>query len=159
MAGESSQKRHSRSISVLQYFWNGPYHVGDIQIAQRQVTVVTASQTAMGMVPAAILTVTTVEAWRPRLIAMTGVCAGVKDKVNRGDAIVAKQVFGYGSRKVEKGALTPDYTILSFDENLCQHVMDFGSQTPVLEGIRNEWQGPGKPPTELKAHSVRLGQG
>ncbi len=75
----------------------------------RDLHIVAAVQNDMGMVPAAILATKTVRAWRPKLVAMVGICAGVRGRVNLGDIIIGKQVFDYGSGKLVDGKLHPDY--------------------------------------------------
>tara|TARA_R110002110_G_scaffold246221_1_gene462623 strand:- start:40 stop:651 length:612 start_codon:yes stop_codon:yes gene_type:complete len=54
----------------------------------------------MGMVAAAVLTNKTIERLRPRVIAMTGICAGQKDKAQIGDVIVADPAWDFQSGKL-----------------------------------------------------------
>jgi len=63
----------------------------------------------MGMVPAAILATKAVHVCAPLYVAMTGVCAGVAKDVNIGDIVIADSIFDYGSGKLIRGKLHPDY--------------------------------------------------
>lgn len=55
--------------------------------------------TEMGLVAATAATCKAIMTLRPRLVVMTGVCAGRKGDSNLGDAIVASQTWDYGSGK------------------------------------------------------------
>jgi nucleoside phosphorylase len=124
------------------------------------ISVVAAVQTDMGMVPATILAVKTMQAWRPRVLAMTGICAGVKGKVNLGDVVIGRQVFDYGSGKLEAGRLTPDYQPVSLDDHMCSIAQDLARARPILNSIKESWpQKTGRPQTELQLHVGTIASG
>ena len=57
------------------------------------------TQNAMGMATATSLTTRAILAMKPKIVAMTGICAGRKGKVQLGDIIVADQIFDYTAGK------------------------------------------------------------
>lgn len=136
------------------------YGVTERTFTGRRARVVLAVQNDMGLVPAAILANKTTRAWRPRLIAMVGICAGVKDKVSLGDVVVAKQVFDYGSGKIVDGRLHPDYQPVAVDEFVCQCAIDLASDKATMASIKAGWKtDTGKPRTELEIHVGAMASG
>ncbi len=65
----------------------------------RPLRVVLAQAGDMGAVPATQALVTLVQAYRPRCVAMCGVCAGRRDKTNLGDVIAAERLFFHDTGK------------------------------------------------------------
>lgn len=131
-----------------------------LNINGQQLTLVAAVQNEMGMVPAAILTSKAIRAWQPKIVAMTGICAGVKGKVNLGDVVVGRQVFDYGSGKLIQGRLYPDYHPVTLNEELCAYAIDLANNSHLLTSIRNSWPlKTGKPQTELNAHVGAMASG
>lgn len=84
---------------------------------------------------------------------MTGICASVPNKTNLGDVVVAKQIFDYGSGKIQDGIIKPDYTPLEMMEVLTNYATEAAYDNETLRAIRDSWPiAQGKPDTELKAH-------
>lgn len=136
------------------------FNVAQAEIHGENLTIAVAVQNDMGMVPAAILATKTIRAWRPRLLAMAGICAGVKGKVNLGDIVVGKQLFDYGSGKLKNGRLQPDYQPVSMDDQLCNCAIHLASDKPTLSTIRADWPlATGKPDTDLHAHVGSMASG
>jgi nucleoside phosphorylase len=65
----------------------------------RERTVIAAVASRMGMVSAAVLVSKLVKKFRPRLVVMPGICAGVREKVKLGDAVCADMSWNYQSGK------------------------------------------------------------
>lgn len=106
----------------------------------------------MGMVSCAIQTIKTIELFRPRYIAMTGISAGVRGKSNMGDIIAAEVVWDWGNGK---WAVRDDSNV--FLSEPYQHrtnfellnLIDTFSSTPVLKEIKDRFPG-SKPESELR---------
>ena len=82
------------------------YHgnVGDMGVP-----VVVGQCTQMGMPSAATLTAKAFYTWSPGLLLMTGICAGIRGRVELGDLIVPDPAWDYGSGKLTAhGILHPD---------------------------------------------------
>lgn len=135
-------------------FWLTQTAIGGIDVR-----VALGCQNSMGMVSAAILASKALRAWRPRLLVMTGICAGVRGKVNLGDLVIAKQVFDYGTGKLVKGRLTPDYEPVTLDDQLTSYAFEYTAASEELQAISNKWVGPGKPKTVLSCHVGAMASG
>lgn len=136
------------------------YNVSLRGIGGHELRIVAAVQNDMGLVPAAILATKAVRAWRPAVVAMIGICAGVKGKVELGDIVVGKQIFDYGSGKLIEGRLHPDYQPVALDEHLSACAQDLARDGALLGQIRAEWPlETGLPVTELRAHVGAIASG
>jgi nucleoside phosphorylase len=125
-----------------------------------EATVAVAQQITMGMVPAAILAGKAIKAWSPKIVAMTGICAGIKEKVRLGDIIVGRHVFDYGSGKLEGGRLHPDYEPVVMDEDFCGYAANCANDAQLLSRIRALWPvASGRPVNDLEAHVGSLASG
>jgi nucleoside phosphorylase len=136
------------------------YRTGILDLNCKRIQLVVASQSDMGMVPATILATKSIISWRPHLITMTGICAGVKEKVRLGDLIIAKQVVDYGSGKLKEDKFVPDYSTISLDSSCANYIQEFSSREDIMRSIRDAWEHKtGKPDTELQAHLGVIGSG
>lgn len=82
------------ALDDSQFFSQGTFLSGG-----QERSVVAAVSGRMGMVSAAILASKLIKRFRPRLIAMPGICAGVRDKAKLGDVICADMSWDYQSGK------------------------------------------------------------
>jgi nucleoside phosphorylase/CheY-like chemotaxis protein len=80
-------------------------HEGSFQVGKRVVTVCATAAPRMGMVSAALRSAAIATLLRPRLLAMCGVCAGVKGRSSIGDVLLADPVWDFqsGKRTRDKG--------------------------------------------------------
>jgi len=67
--------------------------------ARKRYTVAAAHAPRMGMVSSALLSASLIQHLRPRLIAMTGICAGVRGKAALGDVLLADPSWDFQSGK------------------------------------------------------------
>ncbi len=136
------------------------YNVCSRPVEQSDVRIAVAVQNDMGLVPAAILASKAVRSWRPAVVAMIGICAGVRDKVELGDIVVGRQIFDYGSGKLIQGKLHPDYQPVALDDHLSACVQDLAQDKQLLGRIKSEWPlETGVPVTELRAHVGAIASG
>ena len=136
------------------------YRVAQCDLDGAEMKVVLAVQNDMGMVSAAILATKSIRAWKPKFVGMTGICAGVRGEVNLGDIIVAKKTLDYGSGKIKEGKLTPDYSPISLDADICSRVIEMAGNDSIMSAIRDKWPlSTGKPATDLSAHVGSFGSG
>lgn len=75
------------------------YHRGAFETAQGLRHVVAASALRKGMAASAALATKLVLKFSPKILAMTGICAGVRVKTNLGDVIVGAPTWDWGSGK------------------------------------------------------------
>ncbi|MEL6564725.1 MAG: hypothetical protein AAFQ59_09805 [Pseudomonadota bacterium] len=96
-------------VLKLPWHWGEPkplddvtfFQEGSFEVGGSTHKVAALSATRMGMVSAAVLTNKTIERLRPKVIAMTGICAGHKDKAQLGDVIVADPAWDFQSGKLK----------------------------------------------------------
>ncbi len=116
-----------------------------------------AAAPKMGMAPSAALAMKMICLFRPRLVAMAGIAAGVRGETNLGDIIVADQCWDYGSGKhdIENGK--PLFRIAPFpcviDSAIRSHFEEMSSDHPWLSSVWSSWRGV-RPPEHLL---LRLG--
>jgi nucleoside phosphorylase/CheY-like chemotaxis protein len=79
-------------------------HDGFVEVEGRKITVCATAAPRMGMVATALRSASLIAQLRPRLIAMTGICAGVRGKVSLGDVLFVDPAWDFqsGKRSQEK---------------------------------------------------------
>lgn len=75
------------------------YYEGNIQINKVTISLVAVATPEMGMPGAAVAATKMIYTFRPRLLVMAGLCAGVRDKTDYGDILIANPCFNLGSGK------------------------------------------------------------
>ncbi|MDO6387011.1 hypothetical protein [Uliginosibacterium sp. 31-12] len=126
-------------------------------------TLVAASALQKGMASSASLASKLVLKFKPDLLVMTGICAGVRDKVNLGDVVVGNPTWDWGSGKhaeTENGLsifkLAPKQSELSVGlATLCDEIARSSS---FRRNIRAGWEK-SVPPGEFHAHVGPMASG
>lgn len=77
------------------------YITGTIETASRSISIVSAAAPRMGMPASAALASKVITAFRPRILAMTGICAGRASKTRLGDVVIGDPVYDWGSGKID----------------------------------------------------------
>lgn len=75
------------------------YYRGRYPGSRGETTVYAASAPRMGMVASAVLATKLAHHFRPEVLAMTGIAAGVRGRVNLGDVVVADPAWDWGNGK------------------------------------------------------------
>ncbi|NNC21181.1 tetratricopeptide repeat protein [Corallococcus exiguus] len=83
----------------------------------RPLRVVLAQAGAMGDVAATQALIPLIEAYRPRCVAMSGVCAGRRGKTNLGDVIAAERLFFYDEGKKRHDTVEQDLRTYSLRQD------------------------------------------
>jgi len=100
----------------------------------------------MGMVPSALLTAKLIELERPRFIAVTGICAGIKGKVNFGDVVFGDPIWDWQSGKYTSGKSAPRFAMAPDGHPLAgairAHAEQMRSDAALWANIRSEWPSP-----------------
>jgi nucleoside phosphorylase len=96
----------ANSLDEVGYYYEGRFTSGG-----KSRTVVAAAAPRMGMVATAILTMKMILTFRPRLLAMVGVCAGLKGICEIGDILVGDPVWDWQMGKHSNGTfyVAPDH--------------------------------------------------
>lgn len=79
------------------------YYIGTTRVGSRSLKVVAACAPRKGMPMSAALAAKMTQVFKPRILAMVGICAGVRGKVEIGDIIVADPTWDWGSGKYVQG--------------------------------------------------------
>jgi nucleoside phosphorylase/CheY-like chemotaxis protein len=138
------------------------WHKGQISSSGAEYSIVLGAAPAMGMPTAAVIATKAISYFRPRLVVMTGICAGRRGKVNYGDVIVADPSWDLSSGKIlEKDGeivLEPAAYQWRLDTAIRQNVLALIRDEAGLHRIRTSFRG-AKPETVLKAHIAPIASG
>lgn len=100
------------------------------------------TQNSMGMATAASVTTRAILAMNPKIVAMTGICAGRKSKVSLGDIIVADQVFDYTAGKKYVDRFSPRPFSFTADDVIRNYVSAaILNNDYISDSILQDWHG------------------
>lgn len=133
------------------------YHTGSITLSNGcQKTIIATCSPHMGMCSAAALTATVCLKFRPALIIMTGIAAGIKGKVELGDILVADPSWDWGSGKLTIKDSTPVFlsapTQIPLDSTLRKKIQYLATSRAYVDEIYAEWKEGKRPPHNLSMH-------
>lgn len=121
-------------------------HHGTLESGKRTLQLVAACCLRMGSVESALLTAKMIERFRPRVVALSGVCAGFEEKVQYGDVIVANPCWDYTSGKISaKGDGTktvthsPDY--IDIDSEIVARLDVLRQDSHFFQQVHSKWAG------------------
>ncbi len=121
------------------------YFIGKVVSQSRSYRVVAASAIQMGSCSAAVLTSKLIANFRPKLVAMCGISAGVRGRCELGDILIADSSWDYGSGKIvsEQGqrSFQPDPKYISMTPDLQQILERVAAQKLFLSNIVYRWPG------------------
>jgi nucleoside phosphorylase len=128
-----------------------------------KISVIAAAPNQMGMPATAVLTTKMIRKFNPRLVAMVGIAAGVRnDARGFGDILTPDCTFDYGAGKInshdEKLHFSPDPNPISIDVRLRSRLKDWETKSTALASIRASWDA-NQPSTALRMHVGPLGSG
>lgn len=131
------------------------YFAGQLRHDSTSYSVLAAAAPRMGLPAAAALSSKVIHQFRPRLLVMTGICAGRSDKVNLGDVIVADPTWDWGSGKIvevgKKQGFLPSPHQLDLDPRVIAVFRELSEDRVRLSEIKHSFYGP-KPDEELRIH-------
>ncbi|MDQ8027603.1 MAG: hypothetical protein REJ23_02675, partial [Brevundimonas sp.] len=110
----------------------------------RTFTACAATAPRMGMVSTALLSAKVIAELRPRVLVMTGICAGVPGKVNMGDVLLADPSWDYQSGKRVKDKSVTQFSIsphqLDVAEDVRSRVDQLGADKSFLRQVLDGWR-------------------
>jgi nucleoside phosphorylase len=94
-------------VLKLRWHWSSPRPIDDsifvrdgfVECEGHKLTVCATFAPRMGMVSSALTTASLISLLKPRLVVMSGICAGVRGKVNMGDVLFADPAWDFQSGK------------------------------------------------------------
>lgn len=140
------------------------YYRGKYCVNNKEINIVIAKQSQMGMSAASNLTTKIIKNFSPKVIFMVGIAAGCKSEVELGDIIIANESWDYGSGKVVKesnGSLR--FKQETHQLNILPSIKEILSKdySEVLYDIRKSWNnGHGeKISNDIKIHIGAMASG
>lgn len=136
------------------------YLEGKIHKHGREGRVIAAAAPRMGMAATSALACKVISAFRPKYLAMVGICAGRSEKANLGDVVVASPSWDWGSGKIEsvedeegQSRFLPAPHQIDMDPDLLGEMKELAQDVELLAKIKGQCTTK-KPDTEVK---VRIG--
>lgn len=138
------------------------YFEADLVTANGTLRLVAATASQMGIAATAVLTSKVIDIFRPRYIAMAGVCGGVRGRVQLGDILVADPSWDWGSGKfdVEDGKphFSPNPEQLRISSDIKPDLVRASRDEAALATIRASFPGT-KPANPLNCHVEAVASG
>lgn len=130
------------------------YFIGTVVTATRSLRIVAVASPRMGLTPAAITATKLTSLFRPRMLVMTGICAGVRGKSALGDILVADPCFDWGGGKwifdkhSGKQSFLPAPYQWRLNESVRSAVRAAGDDAELMADVHASFKGekPGSPP-------------
>lgn len=120
-------------------------HEGYFNCNGKKITVSACHVSRMGMVATALKCSTIINLLRPKIITMTGICAGIKSKTNFGDVIFAENVWDYQTGKRTRKEGSPNLSIAPHYLSPCgtiqSHFEQLKSDSHEMALIANKFDG------------------
>lgn len=120
--------------------------------------IVACSPGIMGMCGTAVLVTKLIANFRPRVIFMCGIAAGVRGKVNIGDLLIAEESWDYNSGKLVSGSdvhqrrFQPDPKSIQIEADLRDLFVGFKMRNKFVNECLSKWTSAGWPSTRPTVH-------
>jgi nucleoside phosphorylase len=141
---------------------NSIYYEGKFVYDNKTIKYVACNQIEMGMAAAAYHTNEIISFFNPKVIFMSGIAAGMKDKVSFGDVVIADPSYDYGLGKIiatdEKTEFLPDPRQIRVNSIVTGAVTSLKNDTELLTKIRADYTA-SKPNTVLTIHQGHMASG
>lgn len=152
------------AVHRLPWNWRAERPVDDVTFVRdgsfesqgRNVSVCTAVAPRMGLVPMALTAGKLIARFRPRLVVMPGICAGVRGKVEMGDVVFAELAWDYqvgkhhvGADNVSTFAIEP-YAI-PVDSSVSAKMEQLSRDDQLWADIARRWVESKRPPRLVSA--------
>lgn len=142
-----------QAVLRLDWNWGAPkmlddvtfYYPGHYRSFDKNCSVIAASATRMGMVASSILAMKLIREFRPRYLAMTGICAGYEGSCRYGDIILASPAWDWQTGKYVSGKfeIAPDQ--IDIAQSLISRAQLLGDQPDGLVRAYEEYSDTEKP--------------
>lgn len=123
------------------------YFLGTVRNPARDLKIVAVASPRMGLTPAAVTAAKLISNFRPRLLAMTGICAAVRGKAELGDILVADPCFDWGGGKwlydkeISKPRFEPAAYQWRLGESVRSAVRAAGDDFSLMKSIHDSFLG------------------
>ena len=113
------------------------YLVAEVTRGSRSVRIVTLRQLEKGLTTAAITATKALCIWKPSVVVMTGICAGVRGSVELGDLVVATQCFEHSTGQLRDGRLIPLQNRVAIQPWLLDFLTSLTDSPEMLQQIQS----------------------
>ena len=122
------------------------YFAGVFKDGSKRLKVIASAANQMGMAATSVLSMKLIQHFRPKVLAMLGIAAGVPGRdLNYGDIIVASQSWNYDSGKklvTEMGArFDPDPNFLPLAIGFKEKLLRLEAEQKFVDNIQRKWRG------------------
>lgn len=129
------------------------YHVGELEDSTgKKRTIMAAAAPHMGMAAAAAITATICVRFKPELVIMTGIAAGVVNDTNIGDILIADPCWDWGSGKLtvrnKKVVFLSAPTQIPLDSSIRKAFQNIIANKLYVSDIYTSWREGKRPPNE-----------
>ncbi len=135
---------------------------GVLKTEKNEFSVIALSATRMGMVSSSVLTSKIISQLKPKFIIMSGICAGIKGKVQLGDPILATTSWDYQSGKRILSDEKSDFMVSPHQIHIEEYIENrfrlMAQNSSILFEIKKNWQG-NSYDNDLKLHTGSLASG
>jgi len=159
-----------KAVLALPWSWGAARPIDDVTFVydgklpgstETPISVIAAATTRMGMVSTALLSSKLIGVFRPRLLVMPGICAGVRGKVNLGDVVLGDPTWDYQSGKrtegTEGGAFAISPHQLSVHPAIRSRFEQLRIDRKLLSSISDRWNGVVEHPLKLVIGPIASG--
>jgi nucleoside phosphorylase len=113
------------------------YLLADLRRGERSARIVTLRQLEKGLTTAAITATKALCIWKPNVVVMTGICAGVRGSVGLGDLVVATQCFEHSSGQLRDGNFVPLQNRVAIQPWLLDFLISLTDTPTMLQEIQD----------------------
>lgn len=110
----------------------------DISLAGKKGTVIELPK--MGLVDAAILAGACIEKFKPKVVAMSGVCAGFKDRAELGQLLISELAYEYQSGKWTEDGFSQEPYQVPISEDMRTVARELIEDPRLLSRLEEGWQ-------------------
>jgi nucleoside phosphorylase len=140
-------------------YWRGQFQ----SISGGIRSVIAVNCPSMGMPAASAVTATVCQKFRPKIVLMTGIAAGIAGKVELGDILVASPSWDWGSGKLtvknDKVTFLGAPNQIPLDPGFRAVLEEISVQRRYMDEIYSEWKGGKRPSHDLNLHVGPLSSG
>ena len=147
-------KNDTRNLDLLD-----KYGFGYNEFEQDGLRIALLIQPSMGMTQSASLATRAILAFKPKLIAMVGICGGRKEKTNLGDIIIASSVYDYTAGKHYVDRFGPRPQSYPFDTRMSEYIASTVIDNHELIGKIYDGYYGSKPGQQIHVHFKPLASG
>lgn len=111
----------------------------DVSIAGRRGTIIQLPH--MGLVDAAVVAGQVIEKFKPKVVAMSGVCAGFPDRAKLGQLLISEVAYEYQSGKWSADGFSQEPYQVPVPENMRVMTLEILEDTGLLARLEAGWTG------------------